>query len=151
MQKKILFAGILAGIVVISGILLPAKMQKQESSVCWQNHCFRVELAFTPVELRRGLMFREQLDMDSGMLFVYEEEEDRTFWMKNMFIPLDIIWIDSKNEVVFIKEHVQPCREDTCPSLRSDKNAQYVLEINSGMAQRISLNVGDRMEITVRR
>ena len=147
MQKKILFVGILVSIVVAGGILLTARMKKQESLVCFQNHCFRVELQLTPQEQRRGLMFREQLDMDSGMLFVYEEEGDRTFWMKNMFIPLDIIWIDSNKEVVFIKEHVQPCREDTCPSLHSDKNAQYVLEINSGMAQKIGLSVGDRMEI----
>lgn len=151
MQKKILFVGILGGIVAVGGILLTARMQKQEGSVCWQNHCFRVELQLTPQEQRQGLMFREQLDMDSGMLFVYEKEGDRTFWMKNMSIPLDIIWINSNNEVVFIQEHVQPCRGDTCSPLRSDKNAQYVLEINGGMVQRINLSVGDRMEIVVRR
>jgi len=151
MQKKILFIGILVGIVVVSGILLTARIQKQESSVCWQNHCFRVELALTPQDQRRGLMFREQLDRDSGMLFVYEEEEKRTLWMKNMLFPLDIIWIDSNNEVVFIKEYVQPCRENTCPLFHSDKNAQYVLEINGGRAQKIGLSVGDRMEITIRR
>jgi len=64
-------------------------------------------------------------------------------------IPLDIIWINSSNEVVFLNENTQPCKENTCPVISTDKKAKYVLEINAGISKEIGLMVGDRLEINL--
>ena len=61
--------------------------------------------------MKNGLMFRENMDSDRGMLFIFEKEGEYPFWMKNTLIPLDIIWINKDKEVVFISENAQPCEE----------------------------------------
>jgi len=119
---------------------------KKEMRVCFQNHCFDVELAIKTEEKKKGLMFKEHLDMDKGMLFVYEDEKERSFWMKNVLIPLDIIWINEKNEVVFISENAQPCEESFCQGINPGKNAKYVLEINAGLSKNIGLMIGDKID-----
>ena len=117
-----------------------------EAKVCFREHCFRVELAKTPVEQARGLMFREHLDEGNGMLFVYENEAVRTFWMKNTYIPLDIIWLDSDRKVIQIKRNAQPCDSNTCPTIGSKVKSRYVLEFNGGIAEKIELKTGDVFE-----
>ncbi len=93
-------------------------------------------------------MFREKLDLDKGMLFIFEEEGEYSFWMKNTLIPLDIIWINKAKEVVFISGNTQPCQEEySCSSINPGKNAKYVLEINAGIAEKIGLKVGDKITI----
>jgi len=113
--------------------------------VCFKEYCFNVELAADPQKRARGLMFREQLDNDRGMLFMYEEEQKSSFWMKNTLIPLDIIWINKDKEVVFVAENVQPCRQDPCPVIHPDKAALYVLELNAGLSDDMNLKLGDKM------
>ncbi len=95
---------------------------------------FSVEIARTPEEKQKGLMFRESLSDDSGMLFVFENDAPRTFWMKNTLITLDMIFIDESMKIVEIKADVPPCEEDPCPTYTS-KPAKYVLEINGGVAE----------------
>ena len=92
-------------------------------------------------------MFREKLDADKGMLFIYEKEGKYPFWMKNTLIPLDIIWIDKNKEVVFISANAQPCKEDYCPSILPPENAKYVLEINGGVSEKIGLAIGEAVDI----
>ena len=113
--------------------------------VCFKKNCFSIELALTPEERACGLMFREYLNKDEGMLFVYEEERKYSFWMKNTVIPLDMIWINNDKEVVFIAKNVQPCRQDSCPVIYPDRKALYVLELNAGLSDDINLKVGDKM------
>lgn len=97
------------------------------------------------MERSRGLMYREGLDSDKGMLFIFEKEGEYPFWMKNTLISLDIIWINENKEVVFISENAQPCSEEySCPSISPGKNAKYVLEINGGTSERIGLKIGDK-------
>ncbi len=126
--------------------MLTKSNNKKEARVCFQDHCFEVELALSAEEKRKGLMFRDQLDLDKGMLFVYKDEKERSFRMKDVLIPLDIIWINGEDEVVFISKNTQPCKESFCQSINPGKNAKYVLEINAGLSKEIGLTVGDRMD-----
>src|SRR3989344_2502586 len=98
-EKLLLIAAVLIFIILL--IFLFYNSEKPQ--VCFEEKCFNVELAKTDVEKAQGLMFREHLDRNSGMLFIYDEEGSYSFWMKNTLIPLDIIWINSQNKVVDIK------------------------------------------------
>ena len=104
-----------------------------------------VEVADDQDETMRGLMFRKDLSWNAGMLFVFYDEEPRTFWMKNTLIPLDMIFVDSNLKIVDIKENVPPCAEgDECPLYPSRERAQYVLEVNAGFVQENGIKIGDR-------
>jgi len=116
-------------------------------SVCFEEHCFQVELAKTETERSKGLMYRENLDKDKGMLFIFEKEGIYPFWMKNTLIPLDIIWIDGNDKIVFISQNVQPCKSLICPTVMPPVAAKYVLELNAGTCQDINLRVGDFLDI----
>ena len=100
-----------------------------------------VELARTSAEFGRGLMFREKLDENAGMLFVFSDELPRSFWMKNTLIPLDLIFISAEKTVVGIKENFLPCLTDKCDVYNS-KPAMFVLEVNSGFARANNIVVG---------
>ncbi len=115
----------------------------EESQVCFNQHCFRVELAATPEERARGLMYRESLSQDRGMLFIFEHKTDISIWMRNTLIPLDIIWLDESLVVVDIKENVQPCTTPECPIFQPQQEAIYVLELNAGKAREVGLSIGD--------
>ncbi|OHA70917.1 MAG: hypothetical protein A3F15_02060 [Candidatus Wildermuthbacteria bacterium RIFCSPHIGHO2_12_FULL_40_12] len=115
--------------------------------VCFEENCFQVELAVSDQQRSRGLMLRESLGEDQGMLFVFEKEGNYNFWMKNTFIPLDIIWINGEKKVVFIKESVQSCKDADCPSINPGTEAKYVLELNSGKSKEIGLAVDSQVSI----
>jgi uncharacterized membrane protein (UPF0127 family) len=128
-------------IVLVAGI---TGCSGQSPQVCLRDSCFDVELAITPSEQVKGLMFRYSLDTNAGMLFIYEDEQRRAFWMKNTYIPLDIIWLNRDREVVYIAKNVQPCRDASyCPIISPDVAAAYVLEINAGTCDVIGLRNGD--------
>lgn len=110
--------------------------------VCFDNACFNVEVVDTPETRAQGLMFREYLPEDEGMLFIFEEEDVYPFWMKNTLIPLDMIWINSDWTVVYVARDVQPCEEDPCPSINPWVPALYVLEVNAGLAEKYDVRVG---------
>ena len=101
--------------------------------VCIRENCFNVEIADSEKELIKGLMFRKNLDEDKGMLFIFTQPANYTFWMKNTLIPLDIIWIDENKAIVYIEENVPICEQDPCQTYTPNKEELYVLEINSGL------------------
>ncbi len=103
---------------------------------------FKVELAITPEEQSKGLMFRKHLNPKAGMLFVYHEDDIQSFWMKNTFIPLDIVFINSRFHVVSIHRFAVPGSE---VSIVSQLPAQYVLEINAGRADRCGIQAGTKV------
>lgn len=125
------------------------KNNQKQTWLCFENNCFDVELALTPKERNQGLMFRDCLKEDEGMLFVFIIEEERAFWMKNTLIPLDIIWLNQNKEVVFISKNNQPCKNDACPTINSDQKAKYVLELNAGIINKIGLKVSDRVNFDI--
>jgi len=142
MKKKFIVAFIIS--ILIVGIV--SVIQSKRDRVCFKDNCFEVELARTREEQAQGLMFRQSLSRDKGMLFIFPGEGIYSFWMKNTLIPLDIIWINENKEVVFISENILPCEKDPCPLFSSDKKSKYVLEINGGVSKEIGLKVGDKVE-----
>ncbi len=114
--------------------------------ICFENKCFNVEIADTPEKRRTGLMNRESLAIDSGMLFTFEKEGIYNSWMKNTLIPLDIIWFNKDNEIIFIKENAQPCKTEQCETFGPEKKAKYILEINGGLAEKTGVEIGDEIE-----
>jgi hypothetical protein len=105
----------------------------------------RLELALSPEERTMGLMFRDSLAADAGMLFVFAEDDRHPFWMKDTFIPLDLVWLDARGTVVDVRAGVQPCRRDPCPSYRALADSRAVLEVNAGFAARHGLAAGARV------
>jgi len=100
------------------------------------------ELVDTPQQRSRGLMFRERLAPDAGMLFVFEEAGEWSFWMKNTKVALDILWIGPDRKIVHIEENVPPCRQDPCPEYKPGKDALYTLELPAGAVKREHLTKG---------
>ena len=106
-----------------------------------------IEIADDPHEQERGLKFRKNLEPNNGMLFIYNDLANRSFWMKNTFIPLDMVFADTDLRIIDIKKDVQPCLQDPCPSYASTGPAQYVLEVNAGFTDQYKIQVGDKLEI----
>ncbi len=103
----------------------------------------RVEVADTPQESQRGLMNRTTLEQDAGMLFVYDQERLRSFWMKNTLIPLSIAYIDAEGRIVDIQD-MQPLDETPHPSAEP---ARYALEVNQGFFDERGVMVGDMVDL----
>lgn len=108
---------------------------------------FQVELAQTAAERQRGLMFRSHLAEDHGMLFIQPKAGPVAFWMKNTYIPLDLLYFDGEGQLLQIHADVPPCRSDPCPLYISGEAIKYILEINGGSAKRLDLKVGDRLHL----
>lgn len=101
-----------------------------------------VEVADDNQEHAKGLMGRESLDEDAGILFVFEEEAQRTFWMKDTLIPLDMIFIGADFVVDEVKSNVPPCKVEDCPTFPGQMPAKYVVEVNGGFAQENGIKKG---------
>lgn len=147
-MNKLIKIAILETVVLVGLLLVLLFFPKQKaiSQVCFEQSCFNVEVADSPAEQQEGLMFRQSLEKDKGMLFVFKKVRNYPFWMKNTLIPLDIIWINQSNEVVFIKKNAQPCSE-ICESIDPGQNAKYVLELNGGVASETNLKIGDKVSL----
>jgi uncharacterized membrane protein (UPF0127 family) len=104
---------------------------------------YTVEVADDDAERSRGLMFRDEMAADHGMLFVHERQEPQAYWMKNTRIALDILYFDDAATLVSQQRDVPPCSlGDRCPPYPSDAPARYVLELNAGEAARLGLADG---------
>lgn len=106
---------------------------------------FSVDLAITESQRAKGLMNVSELPLNEGMLFVYEKESPKTYWMKNVEIPLDIIFIDSNRRVVEIFKNIPPCETENCESYYCPKGVQYVLELNGGVSEENGFQMGNRV------
>lgn len=104
---------------------------------------FTLEIADTPQTRQIGLMHRDSMPADHGMIFVFGEEEVLGFWMRNTRIPLDIVFINAVRQVVSIKQ----MKPYDLTSTSSDKPALYAIELNAGAAARAKVKVGDRVPI----
>ena len=94
---------------------------------------------------QQGLMFRDHLADDRGMIFFFADSGEYPFWMKNTLIPLDMIWIDEARRIAHIAHDVQPCKADPCPSYPPNARAKYVLEVAAGVAAKHHLKDGDAL------
>ncbi len=103
-----------------------------EMTVKIGEQSWSVEVAKTQEQRQQGLMLRESLSEGNGMLFIFEEIDFHSFWMKNTLIPLDVIWISENMKVVDIQT-LTPCEAEECPSFVPSVKAKYVLEVNAGI------------------
>lgn len=104
---------------------------------------YQVELAQDDATRARGLMFRDEMPADHGMLFIHDREEPQAYWMKNTHIALDILYFDEQRRLVSQQRDVPPCTlGDGCPPYPSNAPALYVLELNAGQANRLQLKDG---------
>lgn len=101
-----------------------------------------VEVARTPSEQAKGLMFRTELKADAGMIFIYQRDGDHSFWMKNTYLPLDMIFIGADGVVVGAVENAAPL---TLESRRIGKPSRHVLEVNAGFCRSRGVQAGTRV------
>jgi len=104
-----------------------------------------IEIADDEEERMKGLMDRHNLPENAGMLFIFPNDEPRSFWMKDTFISLDIIYINSNKEIVSIQKYTQP---KSTYSIPSEKPAMYVLEVNAGFTDKFGINPGDKIDFS---
>jgi len=134
-----------------TNLYFPYKAEAKKGSVVFYEGqgrvlcSFSVEFAITEAEQTMGLMFRRFMDKRHGMLFIHKDDEIRHYWMKNTYISLDMIFIDSNLTVVDIYKNAIPLDETT---ITSKDKARYVLEINGGEADRCRIKKGTKVKIT---
>lgn len=106
---------------------------------------FEVEIAATPNATRQGLMYRAEMAPNRGMLFDFQGLTNTTFWMKNTYIPLDVVFIDEDSRILSIASDAKPFSTDKIPP---GGIYRYALEINAGQAKQHNLTIGDKIEWT---
>lgn len=110
------------------------------------SHTFAVEIVETPQEMAMGLMFRQSLDAEAGMLFLYPSPRPTSFWMKNTFLPLDMLFIGADGVIHHIAERTVP---QSTASVPSNGPVRAVLEINGGTSDRLGIIEGSIATWTV--
>ncbi|WP_298741099.1 DUF192 domain-containing protein [uncultured Chitinophaga sp.] len=104
-----------------------------------------IELAETDDERAKGLMDRRSMSDDQGMLFIFPTAEEQSFWMKNTYISLDIIYVGENKEIVSVRKYATPLSEESLPSF---KKAMYVVEVNAGFCDKYHVAYGDKIAFT---
>ncbi|MGP0091256.1 MAG: DUF192 domain-containing protein [Xanthobacteraceae bacterium] len=143
MRSKIL--GFILVFLAFSASLGPvAALDPYTLEIVSQNgvHTFAVELATTPEQRELGLMYRHDLPEGRGMLFDFERDQDVSFWMKNTYIPLDMIFIRGDGRILRIAENTEPLSERLVPS---GGPVRGVLEVIGGTARKLGIAAGDRV------
>ena len=144
--------GLLVLVAALFVIILPfagtvaqvaaAQLQPLEIASKRGVHVFAVELASTPEEQAKGLMFRRELPEGQGMLFDFHHEQPTSFWMKNTYVPLDMIFIRGDGRILRISENTVPLSEAL---ISSGGPVRAVLEVNAGIAKKLGIAPGDRV------
>lgn len=146
-DKKINFL-IILGLVILSTISIIQLNQKieEKNKLTFFNEnkspikTISIEVADTHEERKTGLMNRQSLPEDTGMLFIFEESKPRSFWMKNTYIPLDIIFVNENFKITAIQKNTEPLSRQ---SILSDGPAMYTVEVNSGFTDKYEIEEGD--------
>ena len=143
------------GVAILTGAVAALSLVKHPSpvrpaAVLLGGQEFRLEVADTIAAQRRGLAGRREIPENGGMVFVFPSAEERTFWMKGMRVPIDIIWLRD-NRIIGMERYVSVPAEgvpdDALPRYRSSGPSDRVIELRAGRAEEIGLSVGQRVEI----
>jgi uncharacterized membrane protein (UPF0127 family) len=146
------FRSFLPGALALICVAAPPPLRAQEAlenlEVITSDgpHSFSVEVMRTPEQLAQGLMFRRYMPDDRGMLFDFKTEQPVQFWMKNTYLPLDMIFVSKAGLIVSIKENAEPLSEKLIPS---GGPVLAVLEVNAGTAARIHAKPGDTVRASL--
>jgi uncharacterized membrane protein (UPF0127 family) len=135
-------------LVMLSAISASSTSCATSSDQPWvelRGQRFIVEIADDDASRTRGLMFRTELAPDRGMLFIFEREQVQAFWMRNTYIPLDILYFDNQRRLVSMSQRTPPCRSQQCPNYPSKGPARFTLEIASGRASELGVKAGDEL------
>ena len=119
----------------------------QRASVQLNGHTLAVELAISDAERAQGLMHRQQLAADQGMLFIQPQPMPAAFWMKNTLIPLDMLFFDQHGQLLMLHQDVPPCKTPQCPTYQAPGAVKYILELNAGQAQQLGVTAQTRLEL----
>jgi uncharacterized protein len=135
-------------------LALASRAQADEGLISIQlpgGAVIHAELADTIKKRAQGLMHREHLAKDRGMLFTFDQAQPWTFWMKNTKISLDIIWMNEKKQIIHIARNVPICTrtDDGCPQYQPNDPATYVLELGGGEAERLKLENGSKLQFRI--
>jgi uncharacterized protein len=136
----------LFGLLIAAGPARPAPQQTLEIVSKTGVHVFAVEIADTEPAREKGLMFRKSLPEGQGMLFDFHSEQDVSFWMKNTYIPLDMIFIQGNGRILRIAENTTPLSTAIIPS---GGPVRAVLEVIGGTAQKLGIEPGDRVAFPI--
>jgi uncharacterized membrane protein (UPF0127 family) len=139
-------AFVLVGFLLVAGQALPAGLQTLEIISGTGVHVFSVEIADTEPAREKGLMFRKQLPDGQGMLFDFHREQEVSFWMKNTYIPLDLIFIQGNGRILRIAENAKPLSTALLPS---QGPVLAVLEVSGGIAHRLGIRPGNRVAFPI--
>lgn len=146
-NRKVQFLIIL--IFLFTGIGLVQVIEScagEKKLINFKGNSFVAEVVETRQEQEKGLMYVSRLAPEEGMLFVYPDETRRSFYMKNTYLPLDLIWMDKEKRAVFIKKNAAPGDSDIYETVYPQEKAMYVLELNAGSVDRVGLKVGDVLQ-----
>lgn len=143
---------VLAGIISLAGILATGQsfgqferlqrfeIERLSIKTNTGQHEFRVEIARRPKQQAQGLMFRRRMEADAGMLFIYPYSQSARIWMKNTYIPLDLLFVDGTGKIVGFHQRTVP---HSLEVITSKQPASAVLELNAGTAARLQIAIGD--------
>ena len=108
----------------------------------------RAEAEIDPIDMQKGMMFRDSLPRGRGMLFIHDKPGAYQYWMYQVRIPLDIVWMDTSHRIAEISADTPPCKTKAslCPTYGGHQTAQFVLELGGGEAKRLGLSVGQTLE-----
>ena len=141
-NKKTLIK-ILSALIIVS---IPAyvffRTKTYPQRVIIDNHVIDVEVADNVILMTKGLSGHKPLDDSQGMLFVFAQPADNKFWMKDMTFSIDMVWFDADRKIIFIERGATP--ESYPKTFGPNADSQYVLEINSGIADKLGLKIGDQ-------
>ncbi|MFN3325264.1 MAG: DUF192 domain-containing protein [Bryobacteraceae bacterium] len=144
------------GFVLALGVLLHSGCEKTPTAAeAFQSRVvtlpggqkIRAELMIHQTDLLRGMMFRDSLAEDRGMLFIHNQPGNFPYWMYQVRIPLDIIWMDANRRIVEISENTPPCttNANNCPKYGGTEPSMFVLELAGGMVAKYGLRVGQTL------
>ena len=137
-------------IMILITLMFFIPLSDNNDKVCFEDgYCVNVEIKDTPEERTLGLMFRESLNEKEGMLFIFEQPDEYSFWMKNMKISIDIIFLNENKEIVTIHGNVPPCVSEPCELYHPSEPALYVIEVKSGFFDRHNLDVGQKVTLDI--
>jgi uncharacterized membrane protein (UPF0127 family) len=139
-------AFVLFGFFLAAGAARPAGLPTLEIASKTGVHVFAVEIADTEAARAKGLMFRKELPDGEGMLFDFQREQEVSFWMKNTYIPLDMIFIRGDGRILRIAENTEPLSTRIIPS---GGPVRAVLEVIGGTARRLGITPGDRVAFPI--
>ena len=137
-------------LIIILGIFVLSRGQNTMKTIKIKNQQFEINIVKTQADIEKGLSGRENMAENEGMLFEFSDLDFRTFWMKNMNFPIDIIFIDENYKICDIKENFQSCQSINCPNYISKCNAQYVLETNTGFAKLNKIQINELVELNIK-